>query len=374
MSSAEPVIERITTSAFIVPTDAPEADGTLAWNATTLVVVRAASAGVNSLGYTYADLATASLIDTVLGDAVLGRPVSALPACYHAMQRAVRNLGRDGVAAMGISAVDTALWDLKARLSGTSLADLLGRARDSVPIYGSGGFTSYGTERLQRQLSGWVEQGISRVKIKIGAEPKDDTERVKQAREAVGARSELFVDANGAYDRKQALAFAETFAALGVSWFEEPVPSDDLAGLSLLVARGPAGLEIAAGEYGYQPRYFERMLAAGAVDVLQADATRCGGVTGFMQVAALCEAHGLPLSCHCAPALHAHLGCAAERVRHVEYFHDHVRIESLLFDGALEPRDGSLKPELARPGFGLELRESEARRYSAAGAVRKARS
>jgi L-alanine-DL-glutamate epimerase-like enolase superfamily enzyme len=335
------------------------------------VVVGASSAGVSGLGYTYADLATATLIDAVLGDTILGRPASSPPACYEAMLRAVRNLGRDGIAAMAISAVDTALWDLKARLLGTSVADLLGRARDGVPIYGSGGFTSYDTEQLQAQLAGWVAQGISRVKIKVGAEPRRDRQRVERAREAVGQESELFVDANGAYARKQALAFAREFAELGVSWFEEPVSSDDLVGLSLLVARAPAGLEIAAGEYGYQPRYFERMLAAGAVDVLQADATRCGGVTGFMRAAAVCDAHGLPLSCHCAPALHAHLGCAAQRVRHVEYFHDHVRIENLLFDGVLQPRDGELTPDRSRPGFGLELRRSEAQRYAIGAATRK---
>jgi L-alanine-DL-glutamate epimerase-like enolase superfamily enzyme len=372
MPSLEPLIERITTSAYTVPTDAPEADGTLTWNHTTLVVVEASSAGVTSLGYTYADRATATLIDSLLCDAVLGRPVSAPVACFEAMQRAVRNLGRDGIAAMAISAVDTALWDLKARLLATSVADLLGRARARVPVYGSGGFTSYDTAQLQEQLTGWVEQGILRVKMKVGAEPGADRARVQRARECIGKDSELFVDANGAYSRKQALDFAQEFAELGVSWFEEPVPSDDLTGLAQLVERAPAGLEIAAGEYGYQPLYFERMLAAGAVDVLQADATRCGGVTGFMRVAAVCDAHGLPLSCHCAPALHAHLGCSAQRVRHVEYFHDHVRIENLLFDGVLQPRAGALAPDSARPGFGLTLRRAEAQRYSVSTATRKA--
>jgi L-alanine-DL-glutamate epimerase-like enolase superfamily enzyme len=372
MPAPEPLIERVATSAFTIPTDAPEADGTLAWDHTTLVVVEASSSGVTSLGYTYADLATATLIDSLLSPAVLGRAVSAPVACYEAMQRAVRNLGHDGITAMAISAVDTSLWDLKARLLGKPVADLLGRARDSVAIYGSGGFTCYDTQQLQNQLAGWVEQGISRVKMKVGADPELDRARVERAREAIGANTELFVDANGAYARKQALAFANEFAALGVRWFEEPVPSDDLPGLALLVARAPAGLEIAAGEYGYRSLYFERMLASHAVDVLQADATRCGGVTGFMRAAAVCDAHGLPLSCHCAPALHAHLGCAAPRVRHVEYFHDHARIENLLFDGVLQPQAGALVPDSTRAGFGLELRRAEARPYSISTATRKA--
>jgi L-alanine-DL-glutamate epimerase-like enolase superfamily enzyme len=276
------------------------------------------------------------------------------------MLAAVRNLGHQGIAAMAISAVDSALWDLKARLLDLPLCDLLGRVRDSVSIYGSGGFTSYDVSKLEAQLGGWVEQGLSKVKMKIGSEPGADFERVRRAREAIGDRAQLFVDANGAYSRKQALAQAERFAELGVTWFEEPVSSDDLPGLALLVARAPASMNIAAGEYGYDLPYFERMIVTQAVDVLQADATRCGGVTGFMKVAALCDAHGIPLSAHCAPALHLHLGCAATRLVHLEYFHDHVRIEQRMFEGAVRPNGGALAPDRTRPGIGLELRDDPA--------------
>jgi L-alanine-DL-glutamate epimerase-like enolase superfamily enzyme len=265
---------------------------------------------------------------------------------------------------MAISAVDIALWDLKARLLDVSLVTLLGRARDRVDIYGSGGFTSYDDHELVTQLAGWVEQGIGRVKIKVGRDPVHDVARVRVARGAIGDTTELFVDANGAYARKQALGFADAFSDLGVTWFEEPVSSDDLEGLRLLRDRAPAPLEIAAGEYGYEPFYFERMLTAGAVDVLQADATRCGGVTGFLRVAALADAHGLPMSSHCAPSLHAHLDCACTRVRHLEYFYDHARIEHMLFDGALAPVGGALVPQPERAGLGLTLRRDAARPYA----------
>jgi L-alanine-DL-glutamate epimerase-like enolase superfamily enzyme len=148
-----------------------------------------------------------------------------------------------------------------------------------------------------------------------------------------------------------------------VSWFEEPVYHRDLDGLRFCRDHAPATMEISAGEYGYDPPTFAALVDAGAVDVLQADATRCEGITGLLVVDGLCEATALPLSTHCAPSIHAHVACAAKRVRHVEYFHDHVRIEHMLFDGALTPMHGALVPDLARPGLGLELKRSDALRY-----------
>jgi L-alanine-DL-glutamate epimerase-like enolase superfamily enzyme len=351
-------------AAFRIPTDGPESDGTFVWQSTTLVVVDVEAGGVRGCGYSYADLATALLVRDMLGRLVLGRDAMAVPAAWAALVAEVRNVGRRGIASMAISAIDSALWDLKARLLAVPLATLLGTVRDRVPVYGSGGFTSYDIGRLEAQLGGWVEAGIPRVKMKVGREPGADVGRVHAARKAIGPDAELFVDANGAYTRKQALAFAEAFADARVSWFEEPVSSDDLHGLRLLRDRGPAGMDIAAGEYGYESFYFERMLEAGAVDVLQADATRCAGITGFLQAGALCEAFGLPLSAHTAPALHVHPGCALGRVRHLEYFHDHARIEQMLFDGARDPVDGTLAPDLSRPGLGLELKRADAARYA----------
>jgi len=280
------------------------------------------------------------------------------------MQRQVRNIGRAGVAATAISALDLAIHDLKAKILGLPLAVLLGRARDAAAIYGSGGFTTYSDEKLRDQLAGWVERdGCAFVKMKIGARPSEDLRRVAAAKSAIGD-AVLFVDANGAYKTKQALDFAERFVEFGVAWFEEPVSSDDLPGLALLRARAPASMEIAAGEYGYTSDYFRRMLSAGAVDVQQADVTRCGGATGFLRVAALCEAHHTDLSTHCAPAIHLHLACAAPRIRHMEWFHDHVRIESLLFDGGPTPDHGAVAPDWSRPGLGLEFKRKDAERYA----------
>jgi L-alanine-DL-glutamate epimerase-like enolase superfamily enzyme len=357
-------IEQIDVSAYRIPTDKPESDGTLRWDATTLVLVEIAAGGARGLGYTYGEAAVARVVRDRLADVVRGRDVLAVAGAWSAMRDSVRNAGRPGVASMAISAVDAALWDCKARLLGLPLAGLLGALRDEVPIYGSGGFTSYSVAELCAQLGGWADAGISRVKMKVGRRPEHDRERVLAVRREIGGDAELFVDANGGYARKQALAFAEIFAELGVRWLEEPVSSDDLAGLRLLRDRAPAGLEIAAGEYGFDGFDFRRLLEAGAVDVLQADATRCGGPTGFLAVAALCDAFAIPLSSHCAPALHLPLGCAAIRMRHLEWFHDHVRIERMLFDGAPEPHAGGLRSDAERPGFGLEFKHRDAERYA----------
>jgi len=360
------LISRIEVKSFTIPTDFPESDGTLEWDRTTIVLVQVFGGGKRGLGYTYADTATATLIHDTLAPSIKNMDAMAPAAVYMAMWRRLRNLGRPGICSMAISAVDCALWDLKARLLGLPLVTLLGQVREAAPVYGSGGFTSYSDRQLAKQLSGWVNQGIPRVKMKIGRDtPRDDVERVRVARRAIGPKAELYVDANGAYSRKQAVAQAERFAGFGVLWFEEPVSSDDLEGLRLVRDRAPAIMDIAAGEYGYDIFYFRNMLSAGAVDVQQADITRCGGVTGFLQVAALCQAHNIPLSGHTAPALHTQVACAVTPFKNLEYFHDHVRIERLIFDGLPRLVNGALRPDLSCPGFGLELKHRDAEKFAA---------
>jgi L-alanine-DL-glutamate epimerase-like enolase superfamily enzyme len=356
-------IEQVTAAAYRIPTDKPEADGTLSWDATTLVLVRITAAGKTGIGYTYADRATAVLIQDKLAALLLAQDALAINARWRDMAVAIRNLGRPGISSMAISAIDTALWDLKAKVLNLPLAGLLGAVRQAIPVYGSGGFTSYSVEQLQQQLQGWAQIGMRYVKMKIGSAPQSDMARVCAVREAIGNATELFVDANGAYRRKQALEFAQRMSALGVTWFEEPVTSDDLDGLRMMRDRAPPGMAISAGEYGYDLPYFRRMLQAQAVDILQADATRCGGITGFLGAAALCEAFAIPLSSHCAPSLHLPLCCAAQQALHLEYFHDHVRIEHMLFDGAAVPVDGQLGPDMSRPGLGLEFKEQDAQCY-----------
>jgi len=349
-------VEQLEVFAKTIPTDAPESDGTLEWDSTTIVVVQVHAGGLSGLGYTYTHDAAARLIEDKLAPAVRGVMVERdLSPAWHEMGDLLRNVGRPGMGFMALSAVDIALWDLKARVLGVPLVDLLGGVRDEAAIYGSGGFTSYSLERLAEQLAGWVAQGIPRVKIKVGRSPDDDPARLDAARVAIGDETALFVDANGAFDREDAVAWAERYAReWGVTWFEEPVSSADLAGLRYVRRRAP--LDVAAGEYAYVPADFRNLLDAGAVDCLQVDVTRCGGYTGFLHAAALAEQHGLEISAHCAPQVSAHVCCAVPHFRHIEYFHDHVRIERMLFGGALEPDGGALRPDRSRPGHGLVLR------------------
>jgi L-alanine-DL-glutamate epimerase-like enolase superfamily enzyme len=359
-------IEDVQVAAFRIPTDLPESDGTFAWQATTLVVVELRSVGHRGLGFTYASAATARLISDTLADVLIGADSFHVAGLWSAMFNRLRNQGDSGLVACAISAIDCALWDLKARLLGLPLVELLGSVHLRLPAYGSGGFTSYDDHQLGDQFSSWAEQGIRHFKMKVGREPPTDLHRVRFARRVIGDDAELFVDGNGAYTPRQAIATAASFAnEADIRWLEQPLPPGDPDALRFVRDHLPATVELADGEYAYTPAEFRRLLEAGAVDVVMADVTRCGGITGFLKAAALCEAWHLPMSSHCAPTLHAHVGGAVEQMRHVEYFHDHVRIEQMLFEGAHLLSDGHLTPDRTRPGLGLEFKWSDAARYAA---------
>jgi len=363
--AAQARVERLEVSAYTVPTETDEeSDGTLSWDSTTIVVVEVAAGDETGLGYTYADTSVATLIEGKLASVAEGADALAPPKTWSDMQRALRNLGDSGIGAMAMSAVDIALWDLKAKLLGVCLADALPRFRDSVPMYGSGGFCNLSAEQLREQVRGWLEQGFQSVKIKVGRDGSADPERVELVRELGGPELEVMVDANGANNPVEAALWARRYREIAdVTYFEEPVSSDDLRGLAYVREHAPPGLAVAAGEYGWNLPYFQKMLDAGAVDILQADVTRCGGITNMLRVDGLCKARCLPSSAHCAPAISAHACCGMETVIHCEYFFDHTRIESMLFDGTLEPERGLLTPDRSRPGLGLSLNRERAAQY-----------
>ena len=360
---SDEILTRITAVSYTIPTEAEESDGTLIWNSTTMVIVHAEGGGKTGLGYSYCHKSVARLINDKLAPLVQGLSAMNLPLIWQTMVHGCRNLGDASLVMMAVAAVDNSLWDLKAKIFDLPLVTLLGGARQSVPIYGSGGFTSYDVTKLTEQLSGWRDAGIRRMKIKIGRQPAKDPLRVQAARQAIGDDAELMVDANGAFTVKEAMAMAERLVEYKVSWFEEPVPHRNLQGLHLLRRRCPAGMQITAGEYGFNLDYFTRMITADAVDVIQADATRCS-MSGFIQVAHLCQAHYLPFSAHTAPALHAHVCCSLLPVHHIEYFYDHVRIEQMFFDDLPQPHQGELRPNLDLPGMGLILKERDIKQFA----------
>jgi L-alanine-DL-glutamate epimerase-like enolase superfamily enzyme len=325
-----------------------------------MIVVRIPCGDIEGIGYTYGHPTVGKIVQSDLASIIKGRSVTDIPAMQGAMVARVRNNGQCGLAMMAISAVDIALWDLKAKWLESPLCVLLGQSRDSIPVYGSGGFTNYSNQQMYDQLHGWAEAGMKAMKIKVGRDIAADFDRVSAAREAIGKEAGLYVDANGAYSASDAICQAKKFSAYGVDWLEEPVPATAVRELRYIRERMPEGLRIAAGEYGYGLSDFRALLEYGAVDVLQADATRCGGITGFLKAGILAEAFRIPLSSHCAPAIHLHVALSLPSFSEAEYFHDHVLIEQRFFDGAVAPREGRLYPDPARPGLGLTLREQEA--------------
>jgi L-alanine-DL-glutamate epimerase-like enolase superfamily enzyme len=357
-------IERVAASAYTLATDRPESDGTLSWDSTTLVLAEVEAEGVVGSGWTYGAPAIARLVTDLLAPALTGRAALDVEGATARMRELLRNVGEPGLGSMAVSAVDVALWDLKARLLDLPLALLLGRVHDDVPVYGSGGFCSYTDDELGAQLAGWVADGIPRVKMKVGREPVRDPGRIAVARRAVGESVDLFIDANGALTAKQALRLADEAAAFGVRWFEEPVSSRNLDGLRLVRERGPSGMDVAAGEYASTLADIRALLPV--VDCLQVDVTRCGGITGLRAAAAVADAFECDVSGHTAPQIHAHVLPSVRRLRHLEWFHDHVRVEAALFDGVLMPESGSLRPDLSAPGLGVELRRADAERYRVA--------
>lgn len=365
-SSDSILIKDLKVSAYKIPTATPESDGTIEWNSTTLVLVEINAANKTGIGYTYSNEASAVVIEKTLKKIIVDANALDIPLFNSKMIAAIRNDGQTGIAMMAVSAVDNALWDLKAKLFDVPLCNLLGKAKESMLIYGSGGFTSYNKKQLQQQLSGWVDEGIQNVKIKIGTEPEKDVERVKEARDAIGKNAKLFVDANGAYTIKQAIEKSFQFKEYNISWFEEPVTSDNLEGLQFIREHVQPEVNIAAGEYGYNLPYFFHILKAKAVDVLQADATRCGGITNFLKAGALAEAQQIPFSPHCAPTLHLHAAVSLNNFYIAEYFYDHARIENMLFDGVMQQKNGCIYPDITRPGMGIEFKYSDAEKYKIA--------
>lgn len=346
---------KLGTATFRFETDGPEADGTLEWDATTVAAVTVDADGVTGLGWTYSTAAVCAIVDDHLAPAIERLDPMDVPRAAEAMRRACRNLGSRGLVAQAISAVDIGLWDLKARLLRVPLANLFGRARETVPVYGSGGFTTMDDDQLRRQVEQWAALGCTAMKIKIGESwggaVERDLDRMRTLRAMAGDDVALMADANGGYGRAQARRVGAAMDELGFVWFEEPVSSDDLEGLAAV--RDAVRCDVTAGEYAAD--LYEAARLCPVVDCLQLDLTRCGGYTGWLRGAAVAAAHNLDVSAHCAPALHAPVAAAVPNFRHIEYFADHARLEPQLVEGAPPVHDGAIRPA-GTPGHGMSLR------------------
>lgn len=349
-------IERVEVRVVELPLPEPESDATLQWDRTTGVVVTLHAGGESGVGWTYSSSAAASVVTAELERVVVGRPVLDVGAGWEAMHRHCRNIGTAGLVMQAMSAVDIAWWDLKGHLMGRSLADLVGAQRDAIRIYGSGGFTSLTDAQLASQIEHWHELGCTAMKIKIGqswgACIERDLQRTRLLARLAGDGVELMVDANGGYTRGQARRAGNALDDLGVGWFEEPVSSDDTAGLGVLAQT--LSCDVAAGEYAADLVQVTQLLPV--VDCLQLDVTRCGGYTGWLRGAAAAQAAKLDVSGHCAPALHAAVAVAIPNFRHLEYFADHERFEHTFVEGLPEVRDGALHIDRGRPGHGMSVK------------------
>jgi L-alanine-DL-glutamate epimerase-like enolase superfamily enzyme len=278
----------------------------------------------------------------------------------------VRGYGRKGVAFCAISAVDIALWDLKAKIFGVPLYRLLGPYTDSVPIYGSGGWTSFSDTELVREQMSYVERGIPRVKMKVakdfGRSEAEDIRRVAAVRKAVGDSVEVYVDANNGYYAKQAIRMARHFSDYDIGWFEEPVLADDIAGLAAIAQA--IDIPVATGEHEYTKYGFKELIAQGGADIVQPDVGRVGGVTEWLKVAHLAHSFNLPVAPHAVQLVHLHLACCTPNLKVVEYLGVSEEADRVWYTEFPEPRDGMWSPYPDRPGLGLELNPEAVSKYA----------
>jgi L-talarate/galactarate dehydratase len=311
-------------------------------------------AGETGMGFAFVTdfgggTAVKALLDDVLLARVTGRSVFEAKAIWHELWTITHRMGR-GLNSFAIAAIDIALWDLRAKLHGHSLARELGQVTDRIPAYGSGkGSPLLPAEELVALSAGYVEDGFDAVKVRVGLDPVADVDRVRAVRDALGDRVRIMCDANERLDLATALWLGRRLAELDVYWFEEPVTSDDVGAHRRLADALP--MPIVAGEHLCSAREFVPFVAAGALDVLQPNACMVGGITEALRVGELAAAHGLGFAPHFLSELHIHLAAALAGTTYLEYFPflDEFVTEPLRTDGG-----AVLVPE--RPGHGIEFR------------------
>jgi L-alanine-DL-glutamate epimerase-like enolase superfamily enzyme len=309
--------------------------------------------GAEGIGFSYSKRAGGRAQFAHLGEIageLLGQDASDIGRVYDKLLWAGASVGRSGVATQAIAAVDIALWDLKARRADLPLAKLLGAYRDSVRTYNtSGGFLHWSLEQVKENAAASIDAGIGGIKIKVGhPDANVDLERVRVVREFLGDGVPLMVDANQQWDRATALRMGHALEEFDLTWIEEPLDAYDIAGHARLTAA--LSTPIASGEMLTSVAEHDALIQASAIDILQPDAPRIGGITPFLQLATLAHHRRLAFAPHFAMQIHLHLAAAYPSETWVEHF------EWLdpLYGDPLEISDGRMLVP-ARPGLGITL-------------------
>ena len=313
--------------------------------------------GIEGLGIGQASPGVRQVIEAGFKGLILGQDPFDIEKIWNSMYWHASGYGRKGLAICALSAVDIGLWDLKAKALGLPLYKLLGPFTDSVPIYGAGGWTNFTQDELVAEAAAFVEQGIKRVKIKVGKDfgtsEREDIQRLAAVRRAVGDDVTIYVDANQGYYAKQAIYMAHEFEQFQVGWFEEPVLADDIQGLAEI--RQAISIPVAAGEQESTKSGFRELIARGGVDIVQPDVARVGGVTEWMKVAHLADAFNLPISPHAVQLVHLHTTCAIPNLKVMEYTNTALEGDRIWYTEFPQQRDGMWSPDPSKPGLGLEL-------------------
>lgn len=314
--------------------------------------------GVIGLGMAPGLRAIREVIHENLSPILVGQDPFMIEKLWQDMFWRVRGFGRKGLAFQAIAAIDIALWDLKGKVLNQPIYRLLGPAHESVPIYGSGGWTNYSEAELVAEQTAYVERGIPRVKMKVaknfGQSEREDIERLAAVRDAVGDDVEIYVDANNGYKAKQAIKMSQIFEQFDVAWFEEPVLADDIPGLAQVSQA--TTIPVATGEHEYTKYGFRDLLVAGAVDIVQPDVHRVTGITEWMKVAAMADAFNLPVAPHAVSLVHLHCAMATPNLKVVEVLGAEEQSNGVWWT-EVPPYgdDGTWKPFADRPGLGLEI-------------------
>ncbi|GAA0313027.1 mandelate racemase/muconate lactonizing enzyme family protein [Halarchaeum salinum] len=344
-------VDAVRTGHYRVPAEDAHDDATQSFDALELVVVEVDVGDITGLGFTYTigegGAAVHGFVSETLSPLLIGG--SAAPRTARERLRAGTTfVGREGVSELAVAAVDIALWDVLGKRRSAPLYELLGGSREPIPAYNTdGGWLQIDQETLVKNASNAADAGFIGVKMKVGRGLAADEVRVRAVRDALPAGTDLFLDGNCGYDISEAKRFANRIDDVDIGWFEEPLEKGDYAGYADL--RGAVTVPIAAGENYYNPTQFKQALAAGALDVLQPDVCRVGGITPWLSVADLGDAWGIPVSPHYIEPIHVHLAAAAPAVSRIEH---HSTVLTRVLDDPIEPTDGQYVPP-TDPGHGV---------------------